>query len=307
MARDPKHDILFEPIKVGPKTMKNRFYQVPHCNGFGSEKPFSQAYFRALKAEGGFARRLHRVLLDLTRVGRHAPHVGPPLGRRRHQEPSLMCDMLHEHDALAACELWYGGPHAPSMEIALRGARPVADPERLRVPHLLRSRRTRTTSAHLQNLYVEAAKRARTAGFDIVYVYGSHSYLPQQFLTPYYNKRTDEYGGSFENRARFWRETIEMVKEAVGDDCAISVRMSTDMFMGEAGTQLKRDCLPFVELVDHLVDCLGHQPLRHRRVGRGRDAVALLSAGPRASRGRPPSRRCPRSRCSGSAAGRTRT
>ena len=61
-------------------------------------------------------------------------------------------------------------------------------------------------------------------------------------------------GGSFENRARFWRETIEMVKEAVGDDCAICVRMSTDMFLGEAGTQLKRDCLPFVELVDHLVD-----------------------------------------------------
>jgi dimethylamine/trimethylamine dehydrogenase len=107
---------------------------------------------------------------------------------------------------------------------------------------------------YLQQLYVDAAKRARTAGFDIVYVYGSHSYLPQQFLTPYYNKRTDEYGGSFENRARFWRETIEQVKAAVGDDCAIAVRMSTDMFIGEAGTQLERDCLPFVELVDDMVD-----------------------------------------------------
>jgi len=106
----------------------------------------------------------------------------------------------------------------------------------------------------VQQMYVDAAKRARTAGFDIVYVYGSHSYLPQQFLTPYYNKRTDEYGGSIENRARFWRETIEQVKEAVGDDTAIAVRMSTDMFMGEAGTQLERDCLPFVEMVDELVD-----------------------------------------------------
>ena len=106
----------------------------------------------------------------------------------------------------------------------------------------------------VQGFYVEAAKRAREAGFDIVYVYGSHSYLPQQFLTPYYNRRTDEYGGSFENRARFWRETIEQVREAVGDDCAIAVRMSTDMFMGEAGTQLERDCLPFVELVDEIVD-----------------------------------------------------
>ena len=55
MARDPKYDILFEPIQIGPKTMKNRFYQIPHCNGFGSEKPLNQAYFRAMKAEGGYA------------------------------------------------------------------------------------------------------------------------------------------------------------------------------------------------------------------------------------------------------------
>ena len=49
----PEHDILFEPIQIGPKTMRNRFYQIPHCNGFGSEKPVSQAHFRAMKAEGG--------------------------------------------------------------------------------------------------------------------------------------------------------------------------------------------------------------------------------------------------------------
>src|SRR2546422_3273900 len=103
-------------------------------------------------------------------------------------------------------------------------------------------------------LYAAAARRAREAGFDIVYVYGSHSYLPQQFLTPYYNRRTDEYGGSLENRARFWRETIEQGKDAVGDDCAIAVRISTDMFLGEPGTQLERDALPFVQLVDHPVD-----------------------------------------------------
>jgi len=55
MPRDPKHDVLFTPIQIGPKTLKNRFYQIPHCNGFGSEKPMNQAYFRAMKAEGGYA------------------------------------------------------------------------------------------------------------------------------------------------------------------------------------------------------------------------------------------------------------
>jgi dimethylamine/trimethylamine dehydrogenase len=106
----------------------------------------------------------------------------------------------------------------------------------------------------VQQMYVDAARRARAAGFDIVYVYGSHSYLPQQFLTPYYNKRTDEYGGSLENRARFWLETIEQVKDAVGDDTAIAVRLSCDMFIGEPGTQLERDAVPFAQMADHLVD-----------------------------------------------------
>ena len=53
--RDPRHDVLFEPITIGPKVLRNRFYQVPHCTGFGTEKPWSQAAFRGMKAEGGWA------------------------------------------------------------------------------------------------------------------------------------------------------------------------------------------------------------------------------------------------------------
>ena len=55
MARDSKYDVLFEPVPIGPKTLKNRFYQVPHCIGAGSEKPGMQAYHRGMKAEGGWA------------------------------------------------------------------------------------------------------------------------------------------------------------------------------------------------------------------------------------------------------------
>jgi dimethylamine/trimethylamine dehydrogenase len=54
-TRSPRHDVLFEPLAIGPKTLRNRFYQVPHCTGFGTEKPLSQAHFRAMKAEGGWA------------------------------------------------------------------------------------------------------------------------------------------------------------------------------------------------------------------------------------------------------------
>ena len=55
VSRDPRHDVLFEPVRIGPKTLRNRFYQVPHCTGFGVEKPWTQAAFRGMKAEGGWA------------------------------------------------------------------------------------------------------------------------------------------------------------------------------------------------------------------------------------------------------------
>ena len=66
MARDPKYDVLFEPVRIGPKTMRNRFYQAPHCSGFGSEYPYTQAAFRGMKAEAAGSGQ-HRVLLDSSR------------------------------------------------------------------------------------------------------------------------------------------------------------------------------------------------------------------------------------------------
>jgi dimethylamine/trimethylamine dehydrogenase len=253
MARDPKYDILFEPIQLGPKTMKNRFYQVPHCIGAGSEKPGMQAAFRGGKAEGGYG----GVCTEYCSISPESDDTHRVSARLWDDDDirnlAEMCDAIHAHGALAGCELWYGGPHAPCMETRCVPRAPSQIPsdfEHLTYPKEM----DKDDIREVQELYVAAARRARTAGFDIVYVYGSHSYLPQQFLTPYYNKRTDEYGGAFENRARFWRETIEQVKEAVGDDTAIAVRISTDMFMGEAGTQLERDALPFVALVDHMVD-----------------------------------------------------
>ena len=89
--------------------------------------------------------------------------------------------------------------------------------------------------------------RAREAGFDIVYVYGAHSYLPLQFLSPFYNKRTDGYGGSFENRARFWKECLEQVREAVGDDCAIASRFAVDTLYGPRSIEIGEEGVRFVE------------------------------------------------------------
>ena len=80
-VRDPKYDILFESIKIGPKTARNRFFQTAHCAGPGSERPGAQAALRGTKAEGGWARGLHRILFDSSRGGRIPIHIRPHLGR----------------------------------------------------------------------------------------------------------------------------------------------------------------------------------------------------------------------------------
>jgi dimethylamine/trimethylamine dehydrogenase len=251
MARDPKHDILFEPLRVGPKTLRNRFYQVPHCTGFGSEKPGSQALFRGTKAEGGWA-----VVNTEEALIASDTDYWPVVSTRVWDEDdlanlSLMCDEAHKHGSLAGIELTHGGVHADGRE----SRRPSMGPSQLAsdyhpfvVPKTMELEDIRRVRAD----WVRAATLSRDAGFDIVYVYGGHSYLPLQFLSPFYNKRTDAYGGSLENRARFWIETLEEVRAAVGDDCAIAVRLCVEA-LGPAGVELDQG-MGFVALADHLVD-----------------------------------------------------
>lgn len=89
----------------------------------------------------------------------------------------------------------------------------------------------------------------------MINVYGGHTHpILHQFLEPFYNKRTDEYGGTLKNRARMWLETMEMVREAVGDSCAISCRFGIDTLHGDSEIKAEEDGIGFVELADHLVD-----------------------------------------------------
>src|SRR6185437_16726066 len=105
--------------------------------------------------------------------------------------------------------------------------------------------------------YVAAAERARQAGFDLIALHHREAGgIGYQFLMPYWNKRTDEYGGSFENRSRFSRELFEMVREAVGDDCAIVGGFCVDTReygMGD-GIRVDEDGISFIAALDHLVD-----------------------------------------------------
>jgi dimethylamine/trimethylamine dehydrogenase len=257
VARDPKYDILFEPIQVGPKTLRNRFWQVPHCNGAGSDKPGMQAEFRAMKAEGGWG----AVFTEVCNVN-HAGDILPWIGSRLCDEGdvrnlSLMCDRIHDNGGLAGVELLHSGGLAANAE----SRAPTYTVSQ--IPHdinFMANGRAmdKDEIRETRREHVEGAKRARAAGFDLISLFCGLGTFPIYFLYPYYNKRTDEYGGSFENRIRFTRELLEELREEV-DGCAIGARFSIDTLeepygYGDLGIRAAGEGRAFIEALDHLVD-----------------------------------------------------
>ena len=255
MARDTRYDVLFEPVKIGPKVLPNRFYQVPHCMGGGSERPGLQAGFRGMKAEGGWG----AVVTEYCSIHQSADDI-PRTSARLWDDDDIrslaaMVEAVNGEGALAGVELWHGGLHLTGLESRMPTRAPSQLPNRREMAKYQYPRAMDLDDIQeVQGWYAEAARRAVAAGFDIVYVHGAHSQLLDQFLSPLYNKRSDGYGGSLENRARFFRETIELVRATVDGEAAIAVRLCVDELSGELGVELERDALPFIELADDLVD-----------------------------------------------------
>jgi dimethylamine/trimethylamine dehydrogenase len=226
MARDPRHDILFEPICIGPVTAPNRFYQVPHCTGMGYARPETLAAMRGVKAEGGWG----VVSTEYCSVHPSSGDDPMPTATLWDEDDvrasALMVEMVHLHGALAAVEFWHGGHSTANLlsrqePVGVRSMPAWQDPAQCRVLD-------KSDIRELRRWHVDAALRAQRAGFDIVYVYATHGYLLSQFLSSD-NDRSDEYRGSLENRARIVRELIQETKEAVGDRCAVAVRYSADV------------------------------------------------------------------------------
>ncbi len=254
MARDSRYDILFEPVPIGPVVARNRFYQVPHCSGMGYVRPQTAATMRGVKAEGGWA-----VVATEECDIHHTSDVSPYIEQRLWDDDdiaqhALMVDAVHAHGALAAIELAHSGRMAPNHFTrtipigATGGPNPGYDPVSAR-------ELTRRDIRELRQIYRKAALRSKAAGFDIVYVYAAHMLaLPAQFLSRRYNQRTDEYGGSLENRARFLKELIIDAKEAIGDTCAIAVRWMMDEMMGEDGLECDAEGIEVVSMLAELPD-----------------------------------------------------
>ncbi|HUE44936.1 MAG TPA: NAD(P)-binding protein [Aestuariivirgaceae bacterium] len=253
-TRDPHYDVLFEPVKIGPVTARNRFYQVPHCCGMGHRHPSSMAAMRGVKAEGGWA----VVCTEETEI-HHSAEITPYAEGRiwdAQDLPALakMTDAVHAHGSLAGVELCHNGLHAPnhfSREVPLAPSHAVidhTDPVQARAMDKI-------DIANLRRWHRNAALRARNAGFDIVYVYAGHDMtILQHFLSRRHNHRNDEYGGSLENRVRLIREILEDTHEAVGDRCAVAFRLAVDELLGADGLSAKGEGHDIVAMLAELPD-----------------------------------------------------
>ncbi len=220
-----RYQLLFEPVRIGPVTAPNRFYQVPHCTGMGFRMPQSLAAMRETKAEGGWG----VVCTEYCSIHPSSDDLPLPSaslwddGDVRAQ--ALMVEKVHRHGSLAGVELWHGGGTSANLYTREGAIGPRSRPARGVDPVQSRAMDKRDIR-ELRRWHVEAARRAQRAGFDIVYVYATHGYLLSQFLSPE-NQRADEYGGSLENRVRLVQELLEDTKEAVGDTCAVALRLAT--------------------------------------------------------------------------------
>ena len=237
MTRDPRYDILFQPVKIGAKTAKNRFYQVPHCNGGGYRDPSAAAAMRGVKAEGGWG-----VIFTEQTEMHHTSEITPFIELRLWEDkdiPSIakMATAMKTHGALAGIQLAYSGINGPNLYTKEVPLAPSALPIRTFTNDPVQARAMDLTDIrNLRRWFVNAARRCRTAGFDLICLYGAHGFgIFQHFLSRATNQRSDAYGGSLENRSRFAREVIADMRDAIGDDLAITMRVSLDETIGDLG------------------------------------------------------------------------
>ena len=254
MSRAPAHDILFEEVAIGPVVARNRFYQAPHCNGMGHLHPNACAEMRRVKAEGGWA------IVCTEEVEIHpSTDVSPHIEGRIWDDADLpalrlLTEKIHLHGSLAGIELTHNGPHALNL-YSRAPSRNVSDTPVFGGHIPVQARRMdKEDIRELRRWHRDAAKRAIEAEFDLIHVYAGHALsIVSFFLSRKYNRRSDEYGGSPENRARLLRELIEETVEVAHPRAAVAVRIAVDELIGKEGTH-KEEVEEIIESMAELPD-----------------------------------------------------
>lgn len=249
-----KYQNIFEPLTIKRMNVKNRIVMPPMGTNFGGESgEFKDEHIKYYeqRAKGGTG----LIIVENACVDFPLGSNGTTQIRIDHDRyiPALykLTETLHKYDTCVAIQINHSG--ASAMPERIDGLVPVspsnipskkggAIPRELGIEEIL----------NIAKKYGEAARRAQIAGFDAVEIHAGHSYLISQFLSPIYNKRTDDFGGNIENRSRFAKLVIDKVREEVGPLFPISLRISADEFM-DGGNTLD-DTLKLLEYLNREVD-----------------------------------------------------
>lgn len=232
-----RYRVLFEPVTIGPKLARNRFFQVPHCNGMGHRHPSALAGMRAAKAEGGWA----VVCTEEVEI-HHTSDVESAIEGRIWDDSDIpyharTVEQIKEHGALAGIELTHSGINAPNGYSRVAPMGPSVRP--LTCSPLGQARAMTPDDINdVRRWHRNAVRRSLQAGYDLVYVYAGHGLaLLQHFLSRRTNSRTDEYGGSLENRARLLREIMLETLEECEGQAAVACRIVVDELVGPSGLE----------------------------------------------------------------------
>lgn len=244
---------IFSPLTVRNMTLKNRVVMMPMGTNYGEqsgEMSFLHINYYEQRAKGGVG----LIIMENASVDSPLGSNGTTQLRIDHDNyiPRLFkcCENLHKYGACVAIQINHAGASAVSARTNMQpvSASNIPSKEGGEIPHPLEKEEI----LHIVRKYGEAAKRAQTAGFDAVEIHAGHSYLISQFLSPLTNNRTDEFGGSLENRTRFCRMVIDEVRKQVGPAFPILLRLSADELM-DGGNTLD-DTLKYLEYLQDEVD-----------------------------------------------------
>ena len=231
-----KYQYLFSPLKIGHTTIKNRIIWGPHVTSHWSEDftatPRAKAYYEE-RARGGVGLIIVGAAsvdgtadyYPFTQLGIWKDEVIP--GCRE------ITDAVHKYGAKIVQQILHPGVHQiPERSPEYPGRAPSQIPA-IEEPGYIPKELEVEESLEIEEKFADAAERCKKAGYDGVEVHGAHGYLVWAFLTPLKNKRTDQYGGSLENRFRFYREILEKVRARVGRDFIVGTSISSgDMYPG---------------------------------------------------------------------------
>ncbi len=251
---------LSKPITIGRVTFRNRMFSAPmggtDITNDGCIGPKSTAFYELRGKGGAGAVTVSECMVHPQTDGSHAYHLDTAILNSL-AAATYTADAIRRHGAIPSLELSHSGMYAgtymtdKSKQHSMNqwGPSDTVRPDGVQVKAL-----TKEMLAEITAAYGNVAGLAKRAGFEMLMIHGGHGWLLNQFFSPYFNKRTDEYGGSLENRCRLAIEVLKAVREAVGPGFPIEFRMSgSELFEGgydlEEGVKIAQQIEPYIDLL----------------------------------------------------------